>query len=118
MQMCVHPGVGETVPRGTSGAKWIEYMTSDHRVAGSSPAGCKAATRADLQAIEAARKLVTERVTYHSLTTFEVYPVPRARVGIFPRSLWKRLTKLTQPGFIFGEILLNTARINSPPPEP
>jgi hypothetical protein len=49
-------------------------MTSDHRVAGSSPAGCKTIARADLQAIEATRKSVTERETYHSLTTFEVYP--------------------------------------------
>jgi hypothetical protein len=30
MQMCVHPGIGETALRGTSGAKRIQYMTSDH----------------------------------------------------------------------------------------
>ena len=29
----------------------IEYMTSDHRVAGSSPAGCRSSARADWQAI-------------------------------------------------------------------
>ena len=32
-------------------AQRIEYMTSDHRIAGPSHAGCKLSTRANLQAI-------------------------------------------------------------------
>jgi hypothetical protein len=31
-------------------------MTSDHRVAGSSPAGCKSSSRADFQAISVLKK--------------------------------------------------------------
>ena len=34
-----------------------KYMTSDHRVAGSSPAGCKTSSRADLQALIASLNL-------------------------------------------------------------
>jgi len=37
------------------------YVTSDHRVAGSSPAGCKSSTIAVLQAINEAEKSLEER---------------------------------------------------------
>ena len=59
----------------------INVVTSDHRVVGSSPDGCKSSSRADLQASEATQKSVTERKTYHSLTTFEVYPLPAGKSG-------------------------------------
>jgi hypothetical protein len=49
-------------------------MTSDHRVAGSSPAGCKYLEISDLEKIQQTEKSNTERKTYHSLTIFKVYP--------------------------------------------
>jgi hypothetical protein len=38
------------------------YVTSDHRVAGSSPTGCKASTRADLRAIQDLEKRKQENL--------------------------------------------------------
>jgi hypothetical protein len=47
-----------------------QYMTSDHRVAGSSPAGCISSTRADLPAILKPQNGGDKSVTCQSFATF------------------------------------------------
>jgi hypothetical protein len=50
-------------------------MTSDHRVAGSSPAGCNSSTRADPMRVISRQNLVKKKtVTCHSFATFSVNP--------------------------------------------
>src|ERR1700722_10135184 len=49
-------------------------VTSDHRFAGLSHAGCKSLQIKQLQRSTLIRKSAVEPRTYHSLTTFEVYP--------------------------------------------
>jgi hypothetical protein len=52
-------------------------MTSDHRVAGSSPAGCKSSLRADLLAIMRARNQTTKSVVIRLLSVFAVQHADR-----------------------------------------
>jgi len=49
-------------------------MASDHRVAGSSPAGCKPCTRAHLQTIYSSKIDLSKTITCQSLATFEATP--------------------------------------------
>jgi hypothetical protein len=56
------------LPTGSSPA--LKYVTSDHRVAGSSPAGCKSSSRANPQAIIELRKAERWRLHPHSILTF------------------------------------------------
>jgi hypothetical protein len=49
---------------------WIEYMTSDHRVAGSSPAGCRASVRVDLRAIRRLKKKQKQDLHSRFIRTF------------------------------------------------
>ena len=48
-------------------------MTSDHRVAGSSPAGCRSSTRADPQAITAPEKQRAEKLVVSLLSGFAIF---------------------------------------------
>jgi hypothetical protein len=49
-------------------------MTSDHRVAGSSPAGCNSSTRADPMRVISRQNLVKKDGYFHSFATFSVNP--------------------------------------------
>src|SRR6516225_11792636 len=59
---------------------WMEYMTSDHRVAGSSPAGCKSSLEADIQAIKLLRNSLRKTITCQSLATFDANPLNFSRL--------------------------------------
>ena len=63
-------------------------MTLDHRVAGSSPAECKWIINKDLRRLNLTVKSILERITYHSLTTFQVYPPFLTSVQISPARLF------------------------------
>jgi hypothetical protein len=54
------------------------YVTSDHRVAGSSPAGCKISPRADPQTIYFSKTDVRKAITCQSFATFKANPQSRA----------------------------------------
>src|ERR1700680_1350077 len=59
--------------RATSGPN--SFLLADHRVAGSSPAGCKSSAIADLQAILRSRKASFRAITCQSFATFEANPL-------------------------------------------
>ena len=55
-------------------------MTSDHRVAGSSPAGCKSAAIADSQTIYSLKIEAAKTITCQSLATFNAIPLNFSRL--------------------------------------
>jgi hypothetical protein len=62
-------------PQGITSLSPMEFKTSDHRVAGSSPAGFKASPRAYWQAIYALEIDVSKASTCQSLATFDTIPL-------------------------------------------
>ena len=68
-------------------------MTSDHRVAGSSPAGCKSSLVAYLQAISHKKKASSRAITCQSFATFEANPLSRPAHPREQRQLGRRPIK-------------------------
>src|SRR6516165_4909935 len=75
-------------PQGTTSLSPMEFMTSDHRVAGSSPAGCKASTRADRLAVKHLKNQSRKSAVIRLLSGFPVLLASlTAHVRTNPRNL-------------------------------
>jgi len=64
-------------PQGITSLLPMEYMTSDHRVTGSSPAGCKTSLIADRRTIRQPKQLAHKIVLRHLSATW----IPRDGLG-------------------------------------
>ena len=80
-------------------------MTSDHRVEGSSPSGCRSATRANLQTIYSLKIDVGKTITYQSLATFDTIPLNFSRL----------IPIYTHTSHVAAEAKINAATLQSGP---